>query len=420
MPIAGDKLSLILVLDLASDLPSTLDLFSSMTSCRAVQVRSREQFDQALGQQPWHLIIVHAADEASAVVEELLQADTRKACPAPVVLMMGAATGPDRLHWMQRGACDCVPVDQPELLRQVVLRELAQPARVLEADRQQPLVTRSSVEQLAAPDSKAHPAAAPADCPEKTEKIRAMVQDAWENKRFRLMFQAVTGLKASDNEEHYDVLLRLQDPEGKLVCAGQFISAVDLTPVAVQLDKWVIWNSLRRLQAHQQGAAGTRLFIHLSGASVQDGRFSAWLEMLIKKAAIDPSLLIFQLAEQNIVRFPQQTLALLKQLRALGCSSSLCHFDGSTQAMHIARDCPTDYIKLAGPLIRKLASDPGQETFVRHMITQLRAMGRRTIAPWIEDPSVMTRVWRTGTHYVQGHFVQKPAPDMNYDFHSGQ
>ena len=243
----------------------------------------------------------------------------------------------------------------------------------------------------------------------------ALVQHALDNNSFELYFQPVASL-GGDSEEHYDVLLRVFDPQGKSVSAGQFMGPIDRTPLAEKIDKWVILQSIKRLIEQKINGGGAHLFIHLSGASIMDNKFLPWLFLLLKKTGVTPSSLIFQLGEGSIARYKDQALKLIQGMGKIGCRTSISHFGTTMNPMRIAEELKTDYVKLDGKLTEELAGDAEQEKGVQEMIEKLQEMGRKTIVPQIENPNVMTKVWRTGASYVQGYFLQKPKPDMDYDF----
>ncbi|WP_165767363.1 EAL domain-containing protein [Parendozoicomonas haliclonae] len=245
----------------------------------------------------------------------------------------------------------------------------------------------------------------------------ALVQHALDNQSFRLMFQPVASLRG-DEEEHYDVLLRIIDPEGKEVPAGQFMGPIDKTPLAEKIDKWVILQSVKRLLQHKDKGEHSHLFLHISAASIQDKKFLPWLFLVIKKTGIKPQSLVFQLAEENAARFSDAASNIIAGMEKVGCRTSLCHFGSTMNPMKIAKDFATDYVKLGGEMTTDLAENPDKEKPVRETIEALQELGRKTIVPQIESPNVMTRVWRTGSDYVQGYFLQKPKSDMDYDFSS--
>ncbi len=244
----------------------------------------------------------------------------------------------------------------------------------------------------------------------------ALVKHALDHKSFRLMFQPIASLKG-DSEAHYDVLLRIIDPSGKNISAGQFMGAIDKTPLAEKIDKWVILKSIKKLLKSDDKLKSC-LFLHISTASVKDERFLPWLRLLIKKTGVSPSSLIFQLDEESIARFSKEATHTLSEMVKIGCRTSICHFGTTVNPMCIAKDFETDYIKFDGSIINDLVASSEKEKLIKDMINNLHRFGRRTIIPHVENPNVMTRVWRTGSDYVQGHFLQKPGPDMDYDFSS--
>jgi diguanylate cyclase (GGDEF)-like protein len=73
--------------------------------------------------------------------------------------------------------------------------------------------------------------------------VVAMLQQALENNSFRLLFQPIISLRG-DSHEHYEVLLRLLNPQGEEVPAQEFLrSAID-AGMAEKIDRWVILNSI--------------------------------------------------------------------------------------------------------------------------------------------------------------------------------
>ena len=159
------------------------------------------------------------------------------------------------------------------------------------------------------------------------------------------------------------------------------------------------------------------LFLHLSAATVQDKKFLPWLYLVIKKTKVAPDKLVFQLTEENVVRYKDNANHLLAGFKKIGCQTSLCQFGTTLNPMRVAQGVTTDYVKLHGRLTDDMQQEqPDKEKKFHEMIQQLQGQGKKTIVPNIESPNVMTKIWRTGSDYVQGYFLQKPGPDMNYDF----
>jgi multidomain signaling protein FimX len=45
--------------------------------------------------------------------------------------------------------------------------------------------------------------------------------------------------------------------------------------------------------------------------------------------------------------------------------------------------------------------------------------GVNTIVPFVERASIIPTLWQQGVQYIQGHYIKKPSPDMDFDFSEG-
>jgi EAL domain-containing protein (putative c-di-GMP-specific phosphodiesterase class I) len=52
------------------------------------------------------------------------------------------------------------------------------------------------------------------------------------------------------------------------------------------------------------------------------------------------------------------------------------------------------------------------------MIRELQSHGKLTIVPMVESATVLAALWQAGANYIQGHYLQEPSTEMNYDFTS--
>ena len=50
------------------------------------------------------------------------------------------------------------------------------------------------------------------------------------------------------------------------------------------------------------------------------------------------------------------------------------------------------------------------------MIKELHKLEKVTIVPFVENANVLSTLWQSGVHYIQGHYLQGPTDGMNYDF----
>src|SRR5699024_7988167 len=152
--------------------------------------------------------------------------------------------------------------------------------------------------------------------------IIAMVQQALNSYYFKLLFQPIITLCGEDNEL-YEVLLRLVSPQGEEVAPADFLNAAITAGLADKIDRWVLFNSINLLREHRNKGHQTRFFIHLSSASLQDPSLLPWLKTTLEAAALPAEAIILQVREVDAVTYLKQAKQLSNGLRELGCLIAL-------------------------------------------------------------------------------------------------
>ena len=51
-----------------------------------------------------------------------------------------------------------------------------------------------------------------------------------------------------------------------------------------------------------------------------------------------------------------------------------------------------------------------------HVSTITNGMDVKTIVPFVENASVLATLWQVGADFIQGHYLQAPSAEMNYEF----
>lgn len=245
----------------------------------------------------------------------------------------------------------------------------------------------------------------------------AMVRQALDTNGFRLLFQPIISLRG-DQSEHYEVLLRLVTPQGEELPPADFLDAARQAGLAAQVDRWVLLQAIRQLIEHRAQGSDTRLFVHLSDTSLQDASLLPWLSAVLETARLPAGSLALQLREADAVSYLKQAKALAEGLHALHCRVALTQFGCALNPLNTLRHLDADFIKLDPSFSRDL-SQPEQLERVKALLASLRAQKRLTLMPAVETAGSLSSLWQAGVDYIQGHYLQSPAPTMNYDFSAG-
>lgn len=247
--------------------------------------------------------------------------------------------------------------------------------------------------------------------------LLAMVQQALENNSFRLLFQPIISLRGDANE-HYEVLLRLLNPQGEEVPPTQFLAAAKDAGLGEKIDRWVILNSIKLLADHRSKGHNTRLFVHLCSASLQDQTLLPWLSVALKAARLPSDSLAFQFSEQDAITYLKQAKMLTQGLAELHCKVALSQFGCALNPFNTLKHLHVDFVKVDGSFTQDLSNAENQEA-LKTLLSSLHAQAKLTIVPFVESASVLATLWQAGVNFIQGYYLQGPSQSMDYDFSAG-
>ena len=247
--------------------------------------------------------------------------------------------------------------------------------------------------------------------------LLAMVQQALEHNSFRLLFQPIISLRGDANE-HYEVLLRLLSPQGEEVPPTQFLAAARDAGLGEKIDRWVILNSIKILANHRSKGHKTRLFVHLSTASLQDQTLLPWLSVALKAARLPSDCLVFQFSEPDAIAYLKQAKMLTQGLAELHCKVALSQFGCALNPFNALKHLHIDFVKVDGSFTQDLGKPENQEA-LKTLLGSLHGQAKLTIVPFVESASMLATLWQAGVNFIQGYYLQGPSQSMDYDFSAG-
>ena len=237
------------------------------------------------------------------------------------------------------------------------------------------------------------------------------IREAMDKNRFAIYAQPIRPIAGPlDEPERLEILLRLRDPASrKLIPPGAFLPAAERYGLSVELDKWVVKSLLDTLFVHSAFRAENRSYwINLSGSSVGDKRFAAFLKDAIARSPLPPGTINFEITETAVIRSVSEAGKLMTALREMGCQFALDDFGSGLSSFGYLKKLPVDYIKIDGMFIRDLIHDNTDRIFVKSIIDIAETLNIKTIAEFVESNEILDVVAELGAGYAQGFAVGRP------------
>lgn len=246
--------------------------------------------------------------------------------------------------------------------------------------------------------------------------IANMVQRAIDNGRFKLLYQPILSLRGSD-KEHYEVLLRMVDEDSNEISPNDFLVTAAKIGATTRIDRWVILESIKVLSEHRRKGNQTHMILNLSRESMLDSTLTPWLGVAFKAADLPPSAIIFQLSEIDINDHLNVASTFTQQIHKLGSACSISRFGCALNPLNALKHVTASHIKIDGSFTQDLQKngDAAAEA-LNELVSQLHQEDKITVVPFVENASVLSKLWQSGVHYIQGYYLQGPTDAMNYDF----
>ena len=242
--------------------------------------------------------------------------------------------------------------------------------------------------------------------------IAGDLRDAIANDRFRMEAQPIVQLANSGPPRRFELLLRMIDANGDSVAPDKFLSAAERYQLATDIDRWVVQYALEILSSAAPALQnlGAHFAINLSGQSVGDEDFPAFLEAKLGEYKLPPGLLSFEITETAAVANIVHAETLVRRLQDLGHDIALDDFGRGLSSLTYLKSLTVSDLKIDGGLIRDLASNTRSQAMVTAIVQLAKTMKLRTTAECVESEAIQAAVARLGVDFGQGFAIGRPRP----------
>ena len=234
---------------------------------------------------------------------------------------------------------------------------------------------------------------------------------ALDEERLVLFGQRLQPLGKAVDGLHVEALVRMRQPDGSLTLPGSFLPATERFGMAPRLDRWVVKQALRWLQAHGSGCDLACLHVNLSAQSLADASFRQDIVALLQAAGPDACrALCFEITETVAMTQLSEIAAFVDGVRARGARVAVDDFGAGASHFGYLRSLKVDLIKVDGQFIKGMLRDPLDDASVRGFLEVARVLGVQTVAEFVDEPDVLARVRELGFDFAQGFHIARPQP----------
>lgn len=238
------------------------------------------------------------------------------------------------------------------------------------------------------------------------------LQSALIEDRFVLHAQEIRSLRTNESARKFELLTRMLDIKGNLVAPQKFLSAAERYQMMPAVDRWVINKALEQLSSSDNlleiNLSGFN--INVSGQSIAEPGFTQFVVDSVLNSGLSPDSLCFELTESAAVRQIDTALRFISEVRAIGCRIALDDFGTGYCSFAYLQDLPVDFLKVDGMFVRDICSNDLSATIVASVARIAEVMHASTVAEYVENDMIATKLKELGIDYAQGFGIGRPEP----------
>ncbi len=241
----------------------------------------------------------------------------------------------------------------------------------------------------------------------------ARIHDAMEHNRFELFYQTIQPVTPGrgNSGKHFELLIRMRDAEGQLIPPGAFLPAAERYNLMPIIDRWVIDTAFDWLECHPDAVHELgHCAINLSGPTLSDEHFLEYLVGKFSRTTVPADKICFEITETAAISNLVKATHFINTLRKLGCAFSLDDFGSGMSSFAYLRSLPVDFLKIEGMFVRDILDDPIDFAMVKSINEMGHAMGKQTIAEFVENEAILDKLREIGVDFAQGYGIARPEP----------
>jgi EAL domain-containing protein (putative c-di-GMP-specific phosphodiesterase class I) len=237
------------------------------------------------------------------------------------------------------------------------------------------------------------------------------IAHALDQNLFRLHYQGVYDAH-SGRLVHIEVLVRLLDEErpDTLILPGQFIACAEKTGQILNIDRWVVRNSIEML-ANRKDFPLVPISVNISGRSFDDPSLPQYIAEQLRTFGVRPERLVIELTETAAVSDLHDAHRFIESLQQTGCKVCLDDFGAGFSSFTYLKHLKADILKIDGQFIRDLPNDRENQVFVKAIVDVARGLHKHIIAEFVEDAATLDMLRVFGVEMVQGYHLHVPSAD---------
>lgn len=241
-------------------------------------------------------------------------------------------------------------------------------------------------------------------------KILEELQDNLEKEKFKIYTQQIQPLDSLNDTIFHEVLLRMNNSEGELLAANNFLHTAENYHMLSAIDDWVLKVIMELI------AYGSPLFNKAHIISINISQQSIFNENFIKHAVnmfdeynIPAGNICFEINQCQFDGSMDTFKRFVTLIKRQGCKIALDNFNYNPGSINLIKQLDVNFIKIDA---REFGDINDSKNYNYQLLESVNGInhlvGAQTIIKCIDNPDIIDSLFEIGTDYIQGYSVEAP------------
>ncbi|MCR5756732.1 MAG: EAL domain-containing protein [Selenomonas sp.] len=205
-----------------------------------------------------------------------------------------------------------------------------------------------------------------------------------------------------------EALVRWNYPKGPIP-PSKFIPIFENNGFIVRLDRFVWEQACKVLRAQiDAGLTPVPISVNLSRLNFYSQDLLDYLQALIKKYDLEPSLLKLEITESAYMENPHQLIAMVRAFRGNGFSVLMDDFGSGFSSLSMLKDLPVDVLKIDMAFVQEVDKSSRAGAIMESIVGLGNRLNMDVVVEGVEKQEQMDFLTRIGCREIQGYYFAKP------------
>jgi len=232
--------------------------------------------------------------------------------------------------------------------------------------------------------------------------------DALANNRVKAFFQPIIDTKTAQIAK-FECLARVVDEHNHVIqTPDEFLPLTYGSRLGHKITRLMLQQSIEVAVEFQRSVS-----INLAVSDLFDERTIEFILRSLDSREIAP-LIEFEILEHESIRDYQKAAKIIMQLKSLGCRVGMDDLGKHHSNFDRLIKLPLDFVKIDGGIIPYIEHDKAALNLTKKIVEMAKGQNLEVVAEYCTNETVFCTATKLGIDYLQGYFIGRPHPDVQY------